>query len=652
MCDSWMAAWYTYTIHLLYYIKTSVINSSISSYNRIAALPTSSAMEGSYVDYKNCTKQFTDWITNAASTVNKASKKIPLTLSGLCKRVDIITSDVASIHLLCEEPFLPQLPFALFAGSRAIGLRVRVSSLYEQGLRGSSGVDDAAAREQNLSHQHCINVLKQCHFRLSRWHNVAVVAASGAPDAQAKPAGTASLTVDGSWTGNRFDLLSEDDLTLLEEMQGSPEGGSDSSMPAAGLCATAGSAVPPMDIEIADIDSALGELRVVAICFMLDLTEATKQIDVIWGRVRRDELPILTAVAMTTVVLHNMDAINAHMQLQFPSIRSASDLLLSDAGKFVSPMQLGRCEISSFYDKLMLHYRVLCHFRDHVLHPHDDRLMSDGVHKLMMYDRNRDKNIPVPIEFHQLLPNTEDAIRNFFCAELVNIYNKCRQHRGKYDDLFHSFPSMQNFLKDILHFLDTKEITIPALLRCVCWMNIVQILQSKEELTLGRTVYMARLDSRRYRAQITYDDPILADLKTRMNELGVDTNAPCSEDNFGLDEYELYNLNPLLAGAHALDLMCSASLTMTMFKISGQICLLYSALRQEGFLAESIPFLEEYSKKFHKYIYGSESAVPVRGKYFSTSGLKFNISADAIRSAKGLMPSRYGRFRVINTLNF
>lgn len=175
----------------------------------------------------------------------------------------------------------------------------------------------------------------------------------------------------------------------------------------------------------------------------------------------------------------------------------------------------------------------------------------------------------------------------------------------------------------------------------------MQVLQSKKHLKLGRSVYMARVDSRRYFEHLSYDDPLLADLKAKMNELGLFTDPyNFSEHSIRLDEYELFHANPLLAGAYSLDLQCSTALSSGVFMISGQMCLLYTALRQEVVLTEAVPFLEEFIRVFHKYIFSNYSGTPARGQYHNTSCLKFNFSADV---PSRIVPSRHRRFNVINS---
>jgi hypothetical protein len=558
----------------------------------------------------------------------------------MSRRVDVIVKDASALPRLLQDPHLPRLAAVLFAGSRAIGLRLKISALYQQGLR---GCDDAAAREQNATHTHCISVLKYCHHQLTGWHNAAVAAAG--PEDESSGGGGKSAAADGfgSYVHNRFDALTADDLTVLEDLMTVSLPGVSEPEPPASL------PLPPPDVLLTDLDAAMGDVRVTITCFMLDLLEALKHIDAIWVRVRREEVPILTAVAVTTVALQTLDRIHAQMQMQFPSIRNAADFLLSDAGKFTSAAKIGKCEISAFYDELMLHYRVTCHFRDFLLIPHDKK-HSNSPYTLLNYDRNREQ-IPTLIEFYQLLPSSESAVRNFFCAELTALFNKFRQHKGRYDDVFHSYPMTQCFLKDFLHFFDTKEITMPALFRCKVWHSIVSTLQSKDDLSLGRSVYLARLDSRRVMASLSYEDPLLAGVRHKMLELGLDLNEVFSEGNIGVNEYSIFAMNPLLAGTHALDLVCNGAYTTSLFKVSGQLCHLYSALRQEGFIPEAIPFLEKFSSVFCKYIYGNDEVIPGKGKYFSSSAVKFNFTADAIRFAKGMQPEQYRRFEPTSILN-
>lgn len=633
-------------------------------------------MSGYYVEYKKYTDSFIDWITSASVAVNKTAKKLPPTINALTKRVDIIVHDAASIPKLCgKQQHLAALPNALFAGSRAIGLRLRVAELYAKGMRKGStkdSHDDAVMREQNATHMYFIDRLKECHARLSEWHNTAVLWANeilsdgGSTDDAGSATQSSSFIAScpESFVGtnhNRYEILSDDDLHVMEEIisggagAGGRGGNHESGATLSNDQERAKVAAVAEATKIQDVDQALGELKVVIICFMMDLLDAMQQIEKIWKRVKKDELPILTAVAMTSVALQSMDEIYANMQLQYPSIKVASDLLMSDAGLFISAENIGKCDLSAFHGQLLLHYRVMCYFRDQVLVPYEKRLPpmddKDEMVVRMQYDRNRE-GVPVLIEYHQLLPMKEPAIRNFFCTEFTNIFNKYNLNRVNLQGLFHSFPIMKDFLMEFFDFFATKRITVPALFRCICWLNIVSILQSKKHLTLGRTVYMARLHSRKYMDCVKYDDPVLEDLVAAMESLGLDVNERFSEHNFDLAEYELYHVNPYLAGAHALDMLCSSAYTTGAFKVSGQICILYTALRQEGILKEDIAFLDDFIAIFKTHIFGHDAQPPVRGKYFSTSALKWNFSAESIRFMNGFRPNNFGRFGDISsTLN-
>ena len=138
-------------------------------------------------------------------------------------------------------------------------------------------------------------------------------------------------------------------------------------------------------------------------------------------------------------------------------------------------------------------------------------------------------------------------------------------------------------------------------------MNIVQVLQSKKHLTLGRSVYMARVDSKRYFEHLSYDDPLLAGLLEKINELGLSAvlSANFSEHNIRLDESELFHANQLVEGANARDMQCSAAFTAEVCRVSSQMSLLYTALRQEGTLTTSVPLLDEFIKVFRKYIFST-----------------------------------------------
>ena len=211
-------------------------------------------MSGSYFEYKNYTDQFVDWIVTASKAINKKSSSLPLTLSGLTKRVDVIVENIIATPCLMEDSYHSHLPKILYIGSKAIGLRNQVSSIYDS-IKSNPSLDSS-----NLKHVHFIEILKECHMKLSQWYNSVV---SNMPPSMKD--GVSDVTDGGVAThSNRFHILSDDDLTILSDMIQNDL-----------MISTSESNtinVSESDIKLDD-DDIYGNLRVAVICFMLDLMQ-------------------------------------------------------------------------------------------------------------------------------------------------------------------------------------------------------------------------------------------------------------------------------------------------------------------------------------------------------------------------------------------
>lgn len=626
-------------------------------------------MAGSYAEYKTSTELFTGWIITTCASLEKATKKLPDTLSSLIQRVERITAcrDPILLSLRLAEgsdsPLASFVPKVLAAGSKAIRLRVEMGRIYAAKLK-----KQPADVESDDRHRHCNSVLKECHKKLIMWYKVVVPLISsfqGSGESGKGPVGGSKSSSGSNY--NYFEVLSEEDISDITNDMDSLEI-SDSST----INSSVKTVAEGMTLE--QMDNQFGTLRLAVLFLMMDLKGVVDEVTKHWQTVADavktvsdalcsedstkgdgiDTLPMITAATVTAAALRACDTLFSQFQLDFPSTVTAADFLLGVAKEYLSTEAIGSSSLSSFYSEMLSLMKILIDFKEKLLKP-------AGLSHLIHYVNNGkiasdygDPDSPVLVEHLNEIPFVQSARKmgdgkiytdaetincttDFFMSQLTMLFNELRSSIDERDCKFASFPTMKGFLDCILDFFITKEINMSLVVRILVWKRSVDVLQSSKYLTMGRCIYITRLYSRRVLRSVSFDSPLLTDLRTAMMCLGFPME-PGSEYNFSMESFAIFGHNPILSALHLVDLLVANAVRASIPQIH-QVCRLYAALQKEGFVHTAIPFLDTVIDQLKDYIF-SGAEVPAKGSYLTSSLVKDGKSIGLISEMKGNLEPR------------
>ena len=169
------------------------------------------------------------------------------------------------------------------------------------------------------------------------------------------------------------------------------------------------------------------------------------------------------------------------------------------------------------------------------------------------------------------------------------------------------------------------------------WLQIIEVMQDKDNLTMGRIIYLTRQSTNKYLDFFNFNGDYLKDRQRGVEFFNIlESNLEDGEkiSNSQFKEYELYNNNPFLTGARLLDLMVSSSGLDGLMEIPKFMCHLYNALKSEGYIKQEIPFLEIFINTFRNFLFSNYNQVPSRGNFLNSSLIKSNYSLDYISALK------------------
>lgn len=520
-----------------------------------------------YQEYKSLTAIFVKWIIKTAGKINPLSKDLPNTITNLSRRAELISGCDTIFPFLMEDDCLPILEDVLLDGHKAIKLRKLMNKLYLKASLQSGKVNESDER-----HAHFVVVLESMHSKIKVWYNKLAIQLNSASETD-EIGNRASAT-------NIFSVLSDESFTEDEEDLDD-------------LCA-------PMDSSsIIDVDrSAFGDLNVdeidedeekvktIVLCFVIDVVALMRKVENAWRQVVDDSMHVVVAVSISVTAIQALDRQFAELQSQLPSIDDATTFLISICDSIISSEQIGDCELSKFYEQMMMYLKILRKFAHTILQnvELDGRLWA--THNLPE-DRIRF------IEQYSPLAMTPSGIEEFIFVQLCLLHRKMNilaAQQLTLEDIYINFPSSKMFLCSFYSFFQTKVVSVALLLRCMIWVQIISVLQDTDELRMSRTIYIMRKYCRRVIQLLSPDEEVLcysAHLPPcGAREIFIDDNVNINLD----DNYKLFHHNPLLQGMHLLDLIIQneAGMSRTLLSNGFSLLRLYSAMKKEGLVTKEI----------------------------------------------------------------
>lgn len=412
-------------------------------------------MSGSYHEYKSCTNKFIQWISSAATVIQRPSKSLPNTLCALRERTGIITESPNNIIALGDD-LLGSFRDAMLAGFRSIQLRKYVHSL---NLAVDTKNDDINHLRSNEGHLHCIKTLKGCYSNLHHW-----MKAQQMSDEASSPS-----TTSASQQHDHFNVYSL--LSSLEEIEVEINDG-DNSESEVDLSSALEDTVSIRSID--EIDEAVGDLKITTYCLLYDMMTASKQLLQVWEDVKGQRKSILTAVAAVMVAYRQICRSQALMQLKYPSMITAHDFFDCCVMETLSDEELKQIKKSSnFLFKL---FCIKAYLEANTLLKGKNRPGS-----IIFRQKINDSDPPfIEIQF-PFKPNDPSEYKRFIDSEYPRLYNNyfnCNERANQ--KRFHNQHLTKEFFDAFVPQFTTGTITVPQIFLTYCWIQSVTVLQDKE----------------------------------------------------------------------------------------------------------------------------------------------------------------------------
>ena len=600
------------------------------------------AIRGSYLEYKQCTKVFLDWIVNTADKIIQLTKnihndvhedKMEGTLIPLNQiknhRVKVIrkyvVSSCSSHHLFFDDgPLLmlikKQLPSILHAGWKAIDLRQRVHRFLKE--------IQPTISETHDRHRYIVEVLKACYQELK------IIL-----DRIENRCQLTEAELERSFREQSEEESDEDDLlapeTEFNECEAPEEHLSD-------------------DLETAyqhvEDDDVIDMKQLLLCSLFLDLENLLNRVRYVWeeaGNCHDSIQPILSATTVTLFAIHTVRQLQAQLEIQSESYDEGdSDVhIVSEIFSLVvAHSQLGNTDEKCFSQQLlsvMELFRIL-------------RAMMEvqATHREYSYLS------------HKWISNSDNPLIQCMLPLLVTLCNHCQSLA---DSDIDSMPwIVKCFIGDFCVFIKNKGVTgsvsLPLLFSTLCWYHSVSsectnILLECDQV-LSHSVETAQNSSLRETVRLLckpdFTIMLLVDLfHSRTAPLSTCLVASTNNTNTKSDKLQdhespdpkddssswtIFCDNPLLTGScllhKILEVQMISAFALQSTCLLLPLCHMYNALKIERGLGEEIPIMETLIRLFHQQLFPSNIAHSSGGTYASTFLRMARLSLEEIAASR------------------
>jgi aromatic ring-cleaving dioxygenase len=551
-----------------------------------------------YQEYKASTNQFESWILKTSTL-----KGLPNELNQLKNHVDDIL--VNSQTLLQKDCFIPDLTRALYHGKRAIEARKRVhlGKVHDQ-PKNVSPEEYHQYVQANAQHAYCIELLQECHDKLSVIATKA--AAKQAADQAARKHNIPEKSVEHD-VAEQFAGLSVEATPKEEEEERTPW--KSQKIDAVGLD---------------EIDLQYGDIRLRLICFFLEMVELEEYLIQTWKRVKATEISLPSATVVMNFAVRKIKMIDSELSVIYPSYTNAASFFVA-LKTFLSPMEWSWISNHLTFHRLENTMEFYNDFAVSLVNANVS-FRDDDESRIFYRSRGHDREGKVYNECYlTTLASDKDkhAVREFLYAEvgvLLNCLLRLKNNRckGDYKKFMHHFHVNSghlvaaHFIREFLDFFESKEQTTTLLFQTLCWVRSVQFLEDDQKLFMLRTAYLYRsfIRQRSTNFQINQElfNKVKADLppddpkQKLLDTLVIVRKQNIFEENclYGIDCWSAHQNNPFLVGAYFLDCsfldhICCTNV-MVYSPIHQYIPFFYTQFKENGILEQEIPFIEQFLK--------------------------------------------------------
>ncbi|GAB9473353.1 hypothetical protein Gpo141_00010505 [Globisporangium polare] len=573
----------------------------------------------SYAKYKQATEFFLDWLLLARSRgkrVAGASASARFKLDAFQEVVDQIAREPSAF---LTPRVLSQLPRALDACQSAITLRERVSTFF-------ATVPGSASNAEMQSHQHFLSRLKAWYAQLKSVEDQTALEAD---------AGTrGNMRRSSSRFSNYYEVLSvEADYFDDEEMMGDFIAAASAPVEDQKRIAVSRKVDRAAIFNEAFAQDQLFEV----VSYFLELEDLVEAVYNEYYQVKLQKKTLIEATAVVKVAMECATSLTVKLQLRYPAIQLAQDLLsvLSDKMPSGYTRKMAttviefweRCQKSGYkfqpgilVMELQWVASSLATFTSAI--PENQRtalILKDGFFgESYSEERHPHYVLPDPSKHSSLL-----------LQQLPLIYNSVISMKARGQKI-HSSSLTGEFLSMMDEYFTTKKVTMPLVFATVCWIKSVGCLQG--DGGLGRNISLT----------ITHSWDLLDRLERTLKKGYVHAADQEIHQMLGslreeIDQSKkgwlLIRANPLMAGFMMLDyhfkylhLASETLLVTSRFRAFGH---LYSALLDRKLLT-SIPFFDRILDQYEPAIFTPSRAAAVHGSFTRTYFVSSHMTDAAV----------------------
>ncbi|KAG6955544.1 hypothetical protein JG688_00011833 [Phytophthora aleatoria] len=552
---------------------------------------------GKYARYKRATAYFLNWLVRARGP-RRDGKQFQLeTFSHVVKEIAANPSTLT--------PKLRQgLPKALAACQYAIVLREHVASFFPEHDEGQAG------------HQYFMKLLRS-------WHGILKTVEVGQTQA--------AVQSESADFENYYEVLDVDDDFLPDE---------DSYEAKVERPQTA-----IMNKNRLFEEAFADEMKMEVACFFTELDELMQGVCKVYGQVKREQRTLVEVTVVAKLAMDSASALTAQLQLKYSALRTSEDLY--NVVRNIDPDKF-RQRMAAIHTKYLTDLQESLLNGDGAIPYVPGMFLMDflGVGTtlasfLTALPIDSTKSIKFPTgcfgeaygedrtPHYALLPDPSKS-NVFLLQQLPLLHKTIVEKKVTTGSGYDSSAPMDSFMVLMEKYFTTREVTVPVVFACICWMKSVVALQG--DAGLGRNVSLT----------FKHSTELMRNIETTVAKGNV-RNAHKKSNNvlqLCADEIKrstghryLSRANPLLAGLTMLDHhfkylhMASEILLVTSrFRSFGHV---YNALVKEGYL-QHIPFVDDILEVYSEMIYTPSREAATRGSYYRSLLLSVDLRSTSV----------------------
>ncbi|KAF4147939.1 Ankyrin repeats domain-containing protein [Phytophthora infestans] len=561
---------------------------------------------GKYARYKRATAFFLNWLARAGRR-ERGGNNLQLETFN-----DVVEEILANPSTLTTE-LLQECSKALAACQYAIELREHVASFFSEHDEGQA------------SHQHFVELLRN-------WHRALKSVVMGRSKT--------IVQLEISERENYYEVLEVDDEYLPDE---------DSFSTAKQLPkATKVDRNPVLQEAFAD------GMKVEVVCFFSELDELMQGVCKAYGEVKREERTLVEATVVAKLAMDSASALTAQLQLKYPALRTSEDMY--NVVRNIDPVKFR-------HRMATIHTKYLTDLQDSLLNGDGAVPYVPGMFLmdflgvgttlasfLTALPIDTTKSLEVPTGCfgevysedrtpHYVLLPDPSKMNVFLLQQLPLLHKTIMEKKVTTGSGHDSSAPMESFMVLMEKYFTCREVTVPVVFTCICWIKSVAALQG--DVGLGRNVSLTFRHSTELMRNIkeTVAKGTVRKAHNKSNNL---LQLCADEIKRSTGRRYLSRANPLLAGLTMLDHhfkylhMASEILLVTSrFRSFGHV---YNALVKEGYL-EQISSLDDLLEVYSEMIFTPSRDAATRGSYYRTLLLSVDLrsaSVDALCRGEGL----------------